>query len=217
MYGMDLFFKAAAMGMKIAQESVENMNSLLEIAAKNVPQAESEDDEASPEKEAKSESPREKSPPAESAKSEDVPSAPHTAKPPSEPAYETTASPPDSHRVPEDFSQTEPKRAKAVKAEPERQEVSSADQEREEPAETEPERQEASATDAADAVAAEDDKPETAIDTVLAFMAEKNTPLATEEIMEATGFAKRKVQDNLYRLKKRGEIEMVEKGVYVVS
>ena len=100
-----------------------------------------------------------------------------------------------------------------MKAEPERQEVSSADHgRREEPAETEPERQEASATDAADAVAAEDDKPETAIDTVLAFMAEKNTPLATEEIMEATGFAKRKVQDNLYRLKKRGDIEMVRKG-----
>ena len=197
MYGMDLFFKAAAMGMKIAQESVENMNSLLEIAAKNIPQAESEDDETSPERKAKSESPREKSPSAESAKSEDVPCAPHTAKPPSEPAYETAASPSDSHRVPEDFSQTEPNRAEASKAKPERQE--------------------ASATDAADAGVAEDDKPETAIDTVLAFMAEKNTPLATEEIMEATGFAKRKVQDNLYRLKKRGEIEMVEKGVYVVS
>ena len=193
MYGMDLFFKAAAMGMKVAQKGVENMNSLLEIAAKNIPQPENEDDDASPGKEAKSESLREKSPPAESAKSELVPSAPHT----SEPAPKTTASPPDSHQAPEEFPETESNKAEAAKAEPEREETS--------------------ATEAADAVAAEDDKPETAIDTVLAFMAEKNTPLATEEIMEATGFAKRKVQDNLYRLKKRGDIEMVEKGVYVVS
>ena len=94
MYGMDLFFKAAAMGMKIAQESVENMNSLLEIAAKNVPQAESEDDEAfAGERSQIRKAPGKKSPPAESAKSEDVPSALHTATPPSGPAYKTADSP----------------------------------------------------------------------------------------------------------------------------
>ena len=35
--------------------------------------------------------------------------------------------------------------------------------------------------------------------------------------MEATNFNKKKVRDNLYKLKKRGDIKMVKKGVYAKS
>ncbi len=58
-------------------------------------------------------------------------------------------------------------------------------------------------------------EPVAAIEVVKRLLSEKKKPLKTEEIMKATGFNRKKVQDNLYKLKKRGEIKMVEKGVYV--
>ncbi|MCU0613974.1 MAG: hypothetical protein MUD09_02695 [Desulfobacterales bacterium] len=59
-------------------------------------------------------------------------------------------------------------------------------------------------------------KPSTAIDQVQAFMERQKQGASTEEVMKATGFTKKKVQDILYKLKKRGILKS-EKGIYILA
>jgi hypothetical protein len=56
-------------------------------------------------------------------------------------------------------------------------------------------------------------KLSTATDEVQAFMARQKQGASIEDIMKSTGYSKKKVQDILYKLKKRGVLK-VEKGAY---
>jgi hypothetical protein len=57
-------------------------------------------------------------------------------------------------------------------------------------------------------------KPSTAIDKIQAFMEQQKHGASTEDVIKATGFTKKKVQDILYKLKKRGILKS-EKGIYI--
>lgn len=54
----------------------------------------------------------------------------------------------------------------------------------------------------------------TAIDEVQAFIALQKQGASAKDVMKATGFNKKKVQDILYKLKKRGILKS-EKGLYI--
>jgi len=57
-------------------------------------------------------------------------------------------------------------------------------------------------------------KPSTAIDKIQAFMEQQKHGASIEDVIKATGFTKKKVQDILYKLKKRGILKS-EKGIYI--
>lgn len=56
----------------------------------------------------------------------------------------------------------------------------------------------------------------TAIDQITDFIAQSRKGVTTEDIMKETGFSRKKVQNIIYKLKKREKIITSEKGLYVV-
>ncbi len=55
----------------------------------------------------------------------------------------------------------------------------------------------------------------TAIEQVSTLIEERKQGVTTEDIMMVTGFPRKKVQNIIYKLKKRGKIQASEKGLYV--
>ncbi len=185
MFGMDLFFKSAATGIKIAQLGVENMFKMMNLfaglfcqtnksATKEAPVVKKTTATPQPEQVAKEQV-------QVSAKTVEVsdiktelskkgmrPSAPAPA-----PAYSAKTIPIKSDIKPEKKPVSPEKGSSSIK------------------------------------------KPSTAIDEVQAFIERQKQGATTEDVMKATGFTKKKVQDILYKLKKRGILKS-EKGIYIL-
>ena len=62
-------------------------------------------------------------------------------------------------------------------------------------------------------------KPEklSAIDTVLGVIIGSKKGIDTAALMKKTGFNEKKIQNNVFKLKKQGKIKADKKGVYVVA
>jgi len=54
----------------------------------------------------------------------------------------------------------------------------------------------------------------TASDTILSIIKKRKTPIDTATLKKRTGFKDNNIRMIVYRLKKRGEIKSVRKGVY---
>ncbi len=184
MFGMDLFFKSAAASMKIAQIGVESMLKMMELFAGFSCQT--------------------KKPTAKEApvmkKTTDTPQPPPVAKAPTEIFEKTKATskikkePPSKVMVP---SETSPVPASLPKTIPLKSEI------KKEKKPVSPQKSSPSKK-----------KSSTAIDEVQAYMALQKQGVSTKDVMKATGFNKKKVQDILYKLKKRGILKS-EKGLYI--
>ena len=57
----------------------------------------------------------------------------------------------------------------------------------------------------------------TAMDTVLAIIKESKNGINTTDLMAKTGFNAKKVQNNVAKLKKKGQIKTVSRGVFGVA
>jgi predicted Rossmann fold nucleotide-binding protein DprA/Smf involved in DNA uptake len=176
MFGIDLFLKSAATGMKMAQKGVENMVKMLDFYA-GLSQGQSKSTDK-------------KQPTAEhSQKDSPVPSV---TEPPSAPETYTpkieTTTGEESVSMPEEEVVTLPEEEGV--ALPEEEGVTLPEEELEK-------------------------KPVTAIDEVHDFIKKHKQGVTTEDIMTATGFPRKKVQNIIYKLKNRGKIIASEKGIYV--
>ena len=184
MFGMDLFFKSAAAGMKIAQIGLENMLKMMELFAGFSCQTK---------KPTAKETPVMK-------KTTDTPQPPPVAKAPTEISEKTKATPTIKKEPPSKVivpSETAPVPASLPKTIPLKSEIKK-EKKPVFPKKSSPSKK----------------KSSTAIDEVQAFMVEQKKGASTEDVMKATGFNKKKVQDILYKLKKRGSLKS-EKGLYI--
>jgi len=55
----------------------------------------------------------------------------------------------------------------------------------------------------------------TVIDTVLAIIRRSKKGVNTAALMKKTGFSEKQIHNNVYKLKKRGKVKSVAKGVYL--
>jgi len=60
-------------------------------------------------------------------------------------------------------------------------------------------------------------KKTTDLDRVLKIIQKSEKGITAGEIAKKTGFKVRKVQDNIYKLKNRGKVKSVERGVFIKS
>jgi hypothetical protein len=187
MFSMDLFFKSAAAGMKIVQIGMENMFKMMELFAGLACQKE---------KPAKTEVPGRK-------KTTDTVHPPPVEKvqAPVKVSPKTVTSPYDKKEMSSkgtspSASETAPEPASRQKTIPLKSDIKT-EKKAVSPKKGSPSKK----------------KPSTAIDQVRAFMALQKQGVSAEDIMTATGFNKKKVQDILYKLKKRGILKS-DKGIY---
>ncbi len=218
MYGIDLFFKAAAAGMNVARKSVENMFLLMELCVRQQQsRAEKEKDTPSEKADTAENGQTAPPPPAEPAVSKPVSSAAKETIE-NEPAPEIKTPEPAPKKV--EAKQPAPKRYVGARSEafgarmPDSAKKAPPAKKKTVPKQK-PTPPAATKTVPPKKPTARQDDPAAAIDVVQRVLSACKKPLKTEEIMKATGFNRKKVQDNLYKLKKRGEVQMVEKGVYV--
>jgi hypothetical protein len=183
MFGMDLFFKSAAAGMKIVQIGMENMFKMMEhFAGLSCPKK----------KPAKKEVPV-------GEKTTDSPKPPAAVKlqpQVSEKIIETSTVKKELSSKGMSPSETAPIPASLPKPIPLKSEI------KKEKKPVSPQKSSPSKK-----------KSSTAIDEVQAFMALQKQGASIEDVMKATGFNKKKVQDIFYKLKKRGILKS-EKGIY---
>lgn len=182
MFGMDLFFKSAETGIKIAEVWVKNMFKMMELFAglscktnkpekKEAPGVKNTTAVPQPEKVAKEQTQvSEKTAAvsdvkAESSSKDTRPSAPAPAS--------SAKTIPIKSKIKTEKEPVSPQKGKSSKK-----------------------------------------KPSTAIDKIQAFMEQQKHGASTEDVIKATGFTKKKVQDVLYKLKKRGILKS-EKGIYI--
>jgi hypothetical protein len=188
MFGMDLFFKSAAAGMKIARIGMETMFKMMELFAGLSCQKE---------KPAKTDAPIRK-------KTTDIPQPPPVKKVQAQVkvSEKTVPAPNDKKKMPSkgispSASETAPDPASRQKTIPLKSDMKT-EKKAVSPKKSSP----------------SEKKPSTAIDKVHAFMASQKQGASAEDIMKATGFNKKKVQDILYKLKKRGILKS-DKGIYI--
>lgn len=189
MFGMDLFFKSAAAGMKIVQIGIENMFKMMELFAGLSCQKD---------KPAKTEAPVRK-------KTTDTTQPPPAEKvqAPVQVSPKTVPSPYDkkemsSKGMSPSASESKPEPASRQKTIPLKSDMKTEKKAVSPPKKSSPSKK----------------KSSTAIDQVQTFMSLQKQGVSAEDIMKATGFNKKKVQDILYKLKKRGILKS-DKGKYI--
>ncbi len=181
MFGMDLFFKSAAAGMKIAQIGVENMVKMVELFAGLSCQANKPSNKETPdEKKATSQV----STSIEKAQNQDPPipftSADVKPKSSSEDLGAKSITPVPAPQSPP------PQKIDIKKEKKERSQSEKASSKKKSP---------------------------TATDKVREYILQQPQGVTADDIMKATGYPKKKIQDILYKLKKRGILN-TEKGIY---
>ncbi|MFO8083460.1 MAG: hypothetical protein R6U27_03965 [Desulfobacterales bacterium] len=206
MFGIEFFFKSAAAGMKLAQKTVENMFNMVDFYAGLSGQPCSKKKGAEPlKKEEKKETPvtsqttemrRPQKPPeplpVKQPPEKAAPVHPVQKDEVSQPIKKMTPEPPaKAHQtatVSSKNSTPPSKKASVPKtgAGSEKKDMSSPKK-----------------------------KSVPAIDAVNTFIAKQNQGVTTEDIMKATGFPRKKIQNIIYKLKKRGKIKSPAKGLYI--
>jgi predicted Rossmann fold nucleotide-binding protein DprA/Smf involved in DNA uptake len=182
MFGMDLFFKSTATGIKIAQIWMTNMVKMIELFAGVSCQTK---------KPAKKEARVVK-------KTTHPPQPPSVAKVEKQVSQKTvTASNVQSEPSSKDMRNSSTQPASSKKTIPGKSDNKT------EKKPVAPQKSSSSKK-----------KPSTAIGEVQAFMKLQKQGVSTEDIMKATGFKKKRVQDILYKLKKRGILKS-ERGIYI--
>ncbi len=185
MFGMDLFFKSAAAGMKIAQIGLESMLKMMELFAGFSGQTKKPTAKEGPVMKKTTDTPQ--PPPVAKAPTEIFEKTKATSKIKKEPLSKKVMVPSESSPVPASLPKTIPFKSERKK---EKKPVS--------PQKSSPSKKMSS----------------TAIDEVQAFIALQKQGASAKDVMKATGFKKKKVQDILYKLKKRGILKS-EKGLYI--
>jgi hypothetical protein len=207
MFGIEFFFKSAAAGMKLAQKAVENMFNMVDFYAglSGQPCSKRQKGAEPLKKEEKKETPatrqtteiRQPQKPPEPLSVKQPPEKAAPVQPVkksevSQPIKKTTPEPPDkAHQISPAFSKnsTSPSKKASITK------TGAGSEKKDLPSPTK--------------------KSVPAIDAVNTFIAKQNQGATTEDIMKATGFPRKKIQNIIYKLKKRGKIKSSAKGLYI--